>query len=91
MEKLVTSTTRQTHMVARVLYGLTVQETAELEDLRRKWWSDHMSKGGTRSYSSREEQDAMRARRMALDEKHRRVWTELVGAQLALRTKPPLH
>jgi hypothetical protein len=76
---------------ARVLYGLTAEETAELEDLRQKWWSDHTSRDGTRSYASAEERNAMRARRLELDAKHKRAWTEVIGAQIALNNNAQRH
>jgi hypothetical protein len=65
----------------RELVGLTLQETKELEELRLKWRADRSSKSGKSSYSSLQERNTARVRRMVLDHKHKRVWSKLVGAE----------
>jgi hypothetical protein len=64
-----------------VLVGLTLQETKELEELRLKWWADRSSKSAKRSYSSHQERNTARARRIVLEHNHKRIWSKLVGAE----------
>src|SRR5688572_9857203 len=74
----------------RVLYGLTLEETREFEELMRNWWTDRRTRDGKLSYLSFEQRDAARARRTELRNKHDLVWLEVIGAQLA-PNKPTSH
>jgi hypothetical protein len=74
----------------RVLVGLTLEETQELErleELRRRWWNDHMSNDGTRPHASAEERDVARARRLELIAKHDRARIERVAAEIVARVR----